>query len=491
VPDQGSSTARRVGLRRRRAIVVIRRRRAALMRPVLVIGTMSTLWKPLNGTNTVFTRGAFPAPRAIVAATPLWAAGACGEDWVVTSPLVPPRAPTRPTRRWRSRATSAALLAAMLYVLVLRENEATFPRTALFVLAVGSWLPLLLRHRLPAVSLGGAVLAEAVHLAVLDVGSGLSATQSMAAYQPVPIATMVGAFAYARSAPPRRGWTAGLTAGTVLATVAVLLQPLELLATDIVIFNLVAIAAAVGVAASARRERAARAARDRQEEVQREVQRERVRIARELHDVLAHHLTLVNAQAGVAEYLLRTDTDAAESALRGITQHTRQALDEVRATVGLLRQTGDADIASQTTVGDAPLPSIAQIEALVGAACATGQDAELDVEGVARPVDAAVDLAGYRIVQEALTNAARHASGAAVRVRVRWTATSVELTVDNDPAVGVVTSRLGGGHGLLGMRERAAAASGTVDVGAREDGGFRVRAVLPAVSDDVPAHFTA
>jgi signal transduction histidine kinase len=157
----------------------------------------------------------------------------------------------------------------------------------------------------------------------------------------------------------------------------------------------------------------------RHEDVRREVQLERLRIARELHDVLAHHLTLVNAQAGVAEYLLRSDTDAAETALRA-TEHTRQGLDEMRATVGPLRQDDDADPAARTTPSVVAVPTVGDLDRLVDAARATGQEARMSTHGSPRPLDASAGLAGYRIVQEAMTNAARHAPGATVEVHVAW-----------------------------------------------------------------------
>jgi signal transduction histidine kinase len=162
----------------------------------------------------------------------------------------------------------------------------------------------------------------------------------MGAYQPVPVATMVAAFTVASRRRWPVGWTAGGLAASALLAVSIIAQPGFLIATDMVMFDLVIIATAVGVAVSLRRERTARRDREIREETRRQVTGERLRIARDLHDMVAHHVALVNAQAGVAEYLMRNDPKAA-AALSGISLHSRQALDELRATVGLLRSDGD------------------------------------------------------------------------------------------------------------------------------------------------------
>jgi signal transduction histidine kinase len=394
--------------------------------------------------------------------------------WVTPAELAPSA-----TVGWRRHAVSAALLVAMLGVVALRKTETGDPEPLVIGLAVLAWVPLLVRHSHPRFTLAGALTVEALHLAVLEVGPRLTEEISITAFQPVPLATMVAVWAYARTVSPKRGWTAGLSAATLLLGVAVLAQPLDLLTTGLVMANLVAIATAVGVAASARRERAVRADERRHQEVRREVQLERLRIARELHDVLAHHLTLVNAQAGVAEYLLRSDVDAAGTALRGIAEHTRQALDEVRATVGLLRQDDESDPASRTSPVTITVPTLDDVEGLVEAARVTGRDVRMSTEGTPRPLDAGVGLVCYRIVQEAMTNAARHAPGSAVHVHVGWHSTRLELTIENEAGTLPVTQQYGGGHGLLGMRERAAAAGGTVVTGPRDGGGYRVHASLP------------
>ena len=367
------------------------------------------------------------------------------------------------------------------------------PTAPVAVLALLAWLPLLVRRRHPGPALAAAALVETVHVAVLTpAAADLVMPAAMAFYQPVPIATMVAAGTYASVRPRAPGWAAGLGAGTVLLAVGAAAQPLDLLATDVVMLNLVAIATAVGAVVAARRERAERVRREQGEQVRREVQSERLRIARELHDSLAHHLTLVHAQAGVAEHLLATRPEAAAGALQSITDHTRQALHEVRATVGLLRQPGDADPAARTDpAAGGVTPRLEDVPALVDRARATGQDVRVAVTGASRPLPPDTGLAAYRIVQEALTNAAKHAPGSDVRVRLAWVEDRLELSVDNGPAVRPAGSgSRGGGHGLLGIRERAEACGGAATAEHLPDGGFAVRARLPAPAD-APDHETS
>jgi len=214
---------------------------------------------------------------------------------------------------------------------------------------------------------------------------------------------------------------------------------------------------------------------------------ERIRIAHELHDVLAHHIAVVNAQAGVAQYLLRTDPDAADKALTGIAANTRAALDELRATLGLLRaERGDA----VSDEGRAPAPTAAQLDTLIEGVADAGMLLTVETRGAPRPLSGPADLALYRIAQEALTNASKHAPGSAVRVDLDWSDAGITLTVTNTKpatmrevhASGLVNE--GTGHGLLGMRERAAAAGGTLSVGPTAEGGYQVTAELPVLGAD-------
>jgi signal transduction histidine kinase len=371
-----------------------------------------------------------------------------------------------------SSLVSAALLVAMLTTASVHTGTFAVPGPALLVATVASWLPLLARDARPVPALLGATLVEAAHLVLLPVGGG----QLMGAYQPVPIATMAGAAVLAARVPRRIGWPAGIGAGAVLLVAGVLSNPGALRVTDMVTFNLVLIATAGGAWVTARRDRRDQQARERAEDARQAVADERLRIARELHDVLAHTLTLVNAQASVAEYLLRSDPPAAATALHDIAAHTSRALEEVRATVGLLRGAGDD--AEATAQSLAPVPGLDGLDDLVASFRSAGAVVALEVTGEAPAVAQPTDLAAYRIVQEALTNATKHAAGAPVTVRLAWLPGRLEVEVVNALRPGARPGP-GTGHGLIGMRERAVAAGGTLDAGPVPGGRFRVAADLP------------
>jgi signal transduction histidine kinase len=216
------------------------------------------------------------------------------------------------------------------------------------------------------------------------------------------------------------------------------------------------------------RERAQRDARDREEESRRRAAEERLRIARELHDTLAHSLVAINVRAGVA-LDLGASRDA-PGALQDIKQASSTALRDLRATLSLLRDQSDA-------APTAPAFDLGSLPGLVEHARAAGLLAGVNIEVDNAEVPSAVSGAAFRIVQEALTNVLRHAdaSNAAVRVSARSGALEIEIT-DDGRGNGVTTSP---GHGLRGMAERAAALGGRVQAGPRDEGGWRVRAVLP------------
>ena len=204
---------------------------------------------------------------------------------------------------------------------------------------------------------------------------------------------------------------------------------------------------------------------------------ERMRIARELHDVLAHHIAVVNAQAGVAEYLLETDPAAAREALSGITKNSRAALDELRVTLGLLRNEADADEEVDRLL---PSPTIEHLDGLLSTYIDAGMTLSVDVRGTPHEVSAAAELALVRIIQEALTNATKHAPGSTVALELDWSADSVRLSVINErPTRQGLPDHEGTGHGLIGMRERAAIANGSISAGPTPEGGYRVTAAFP------------
>ncbi len=289
---------------------------------------------------------------------------------------------------------------------------------------------------------------------------------------------MIAAFTAALRLPRRTAWMAGGAASVILPVAALIGQPNDFLLTNLVMLNLVLDGTAAGALIAARRDRLAQEARQRVEATQRAVEAERLRIAGELHDVLAHHLTLVNAQVGVAGYLLSSNPQAASAALQGLAGHTRQALEELRATVGLLRY-GTADTATDEVAERKPMPRLDQLEELLSSVRLAGTSVNLETDGQPRPMSAGSDLAAYRILQESLTNATKHAPGTSVGVHLEWHDEQLRLHVENDAPAGEVAPGGGTGHGLIGMQERARAAGGSVTAEHTPSGGFAVTATLP------------
>ncbi len=197
---------------------------------------------------------------------------------------------------------------------------------------------------------------------------------------------------------------------------------------------------------------------------------ERTRIARELHDVVAHAISVIVLQARGARHSLGAQPDDARGAIDAIEKTATEALQEMRRLLGMLR-------ADDEEVALAPQPSLAQLDTLVGHVRDAGLPVELRVEGTARELAPGVDLSAYRIVQEALTNALKHAGPAQTRVLVRYGEDVLELEVVNTGAA--ATNGGGSGHGLAGMRERVAMFGGELESGPRSEGGYRVRASLP------------
>ncbi|MFD5812718.1 sensor histidine kinase [Streptomyces sp. NPDC127038] len=217
-----------------------------------------------------------------------------------------------------------------------------------------------------------------------------------------------------------------------------------------------------------RREQWGRERAERAQAARRRADEERLRIARELHDVLAHSISVINVQAGVGLALLDSDPEQARTALTTIKAASKEALGEVRQVLDTLRAPGEAP--------RAPAPGLDRLPELVEQAASAGLTVE--IEGEAPAPAPGADLAAFRIVQEALTNVVRHSGSRRARVRFEHERGVLRLRIDDDgPATGAEAG--GSGNGLAGMRERAAALGGTIEAGPREDGGFRVLAVLP------------
>jgi signal transduction histidine kinase len=222
-----------------------------------------------------------------------------------------------------------------------------------------------------------------------------------------------------------------------------------------------------------RRERSAEARRQRELQARRRADEERLRIARELHDVLAHSISLINVQSGVALHLLDEHPEQARTALAAINEASADALREVRSVLGVLR--GDRERPPR-----APTAGLASLDEVVSRAGAAGVKVSIQVEGAQRPLPTSVDLAAFRIVQESLTNAVRHADAREVTVRLEYGPDLLAIQVDDDGRGPVSADAAGdGGSGIPGMRERAGALGGELEAGPGPGGGFRVRASLP------------
>jgi signal transduction histidine kinase len=220
--------------------------------------------------------------------------------------------------------------------------------------------------------------------------------------------------------------------------------------------------------------RAEYAERTREEEARLRVAEERMRIARELHDVVAHHLTLASAQAGTAAHLARTHPEQVQQILTGLAGTTKEALRELKATVGLLRHADDSDAPLE------PAPGLARLPELTAACQSAGIQVTLTTEGEPRPLSPGVDLTAFRIVQEALTNVAKHATAATAHIRLGYHRDRLTITVTDDGTSTAPTAPAPGhGYGLIGMRERAHSVGGDLRAGHRSEGGFEVTTTLP------------
>ncbi len=312
------------------------------------------------------------------------------------------------------------------------------------------------------------LLAVAVTLAAADVYIGAGYP-----YGPIFVSVVVALFSAVRAGHRRPVWVlAGLGfAGHLVATAV---DPRDGRGLDLVHLALVAawlmVVLAVAELVRSRHERFEEQARAAEEEARRRAGEQRLRMAQELHDVLAHNISLINVQAGTALHLIDEQPDQARSALANIKEASRDALHELRTALDLLRSGGETDGAAPRT----PAPGLADLDSLVAGVRAGGLDVRLEQAGAPASLPSAVELAAYRIVQEALTNVTRHARARAVTVRLAY-GDGVTIEVVDDGVGGP----LGPGNGITGMRERAAALGGTVEAGTQPGGGFRVLARLP------------
>jgi len=278
----------------------------------------------------------------------------------------------------------------------------------------------------------------------------------------------------AASSSIRRAVGYGLATLVVLGGASIAVNPLGRFGGGVVILPfMVAVVVVAGIAVANRRAYVD-SIRDRAEQdARRRIDEERLRIARELHDVVAHTMATINVQAGVAAHVLTTRPEAVADSLQAIKTASKDGLRELRAILNVLRQADDADPTQ-------PAPGTAQLETLISGARRAGLDTTFTVTGEPVPLPSAVDLAAYRIIQESLTNAIRHAGPATAAVSLSYGDDELRVEVtDTGRGPGDPGASHNGGHGLAGMRERAATVGGTLDTGPGPAGGFRVAARLP------------
>ena len=323
-------------------------------------------------------------------------------------------------------------------------------------------LPLLLRRRFP-------LAAPAVVFAALGVESFLPG-QVVTNSQVNPW-TLLAAFWVVGTHPSQRTALAGGAIGYCALALIVLNEAPDAPST-VALFLLGAAAWAVGRALAERDRRAEeleQAAERLQSEHETAVLVERARIAGELHDVIAHSVSVMTVQAGAARLLLEEDPARAREPLISVEETGREALGEMRRLLGMLRGAEDE-------AGLAPQPGMAQLVTLVEQVRSAGLPVEVAAIGRQRPLAPGVDLTAYRVVQEALTNVLKHAAGASARVRIRYGSDALELEVLND---GQAKRNGRPGQGLVGMRQRVALYGGQLEAGPGRDGGYEVRARLP------------
>jgi signal transduction histidine kinase len=344
-----------------------------------------------------------------------------------------------------------------------------------YLLSIVAGLAVALRRRWPLAVFAGTLTLSVIVIGLAAPSGAISLPVVLALYtlaqcqerRPAALLALLGAVALtlARGLLQYRGWSDARTALEPALALAALFLGWAVSSSRAYIATIEA--------------RASQAERTREEEAARRVDAERLRIARELHDVLAHGIATINLQAGVAAHVLHERPEHAAEALRTIKATSKEALRELRGVLGILREADEAEPRE-------PTPGLSQLERLVDATSQAGVPTKVTICGSRRQLPATVDLAAYRIVQESLTNVLRHAGGASALVEISYTEDAMTVSVDDDGRSGSGGSRGGSadgrqeeGHGILGMYERAHALGGELHAGPRRGGGFRVSARLP------------
>ena len=363
---------------------------------------------------------------------------------------------------------AAVLLVAGVLAALFGEDKA---RGAQLISMVGVTVPVAFRRRRPIAAV--LTMALALLLATALGGAPTQATGIVALIALVSGAYMLGARTQGRV----------LAAGTIalivaLAADAIVEESQTVSALLFFTFFVVGLPVAAGQATRSRAQladeladRAVALERAREGEAQAAVQEERARIARELHDVVAHDVSVMVVQAAAAKRIVEREPDRAEEAIVSIEGTGREALAEMRRLLGVLRR-GEEDLAL------APQPSLTRVDALLARTRAAGLDVALERSGDDAPLPAGVDLAAYRVVQEALANVVRHAGAEHATVRLTYDPRAVVVEVVDDGR-GAANGGGKAGHGLIGLRERVDLYGGDFEAGPRAEGGFGVRARLP------------
>jgi signal transduction histidine kinase len=349
------------------------------------------------------------------------------------------------------------------------QNGAEGPAWLDVLITIGLYVPLFFRHRYPM----GAPLAALLVVAGTSFADGGFINNNFAAYL-----TALGVAAWFGLQPDRRQAVAGWAALQIASVIATSNEAGTAPVGDYIwSFITFSVAWILGFALGGRlretdtaRRLAVQAEAEREEQARLAVAEERARIARELHDVVGHSVSVMTVQASAVRRLLEPDQDKEREALLVVEQTGREALAEMRRMVGVLRRPDEAPAL-------APQPSLEHLEKLVAHTRETGLPVELRVEGTPVELPSGIDTTAYRIVQEALTNAVKHARADKAEVVVRYANGTVELTISDD---GRGDGDGGGsGHGLVGMRERVSVYGGELEAGPQAGGGFRLRATLP------------
>jgi signal transduction histidine kinase len=381
--------------------------------------------------------------------------------------------PTSPRRRLLDIAPAAALIVIGVAQMLADYGGSGFrgPRGVNAVFLVAVCMPLVVRRRQPVLALAGVFVIQAAWVGVYYHGSHQPPFEPFAA-------GVVACFALGLHADSR-----GLRAGLAVFGLLVVATAVVLAVGGSTVGNALPVliwwGAAIGIGRGLRerqalvellRERSARLERDRERDMADAALEERSRIARELHDVIAHAVSLIVVQASAERRLLGTGQRRTADTLETIETSGREALGELRRLLGVLRASGPERLA--------PQPGLDLLPDLLEEGRRAGHEITFDVEGEPVQLLAGLDLTAYRIVQEGLTNVRKHAPGAAVWINLRWRPAELEIELtDNGP--GPPANANGAGHGLIGMRERVALYGGNVGAAAAEDVGFRVFARLP------------